>query len=272
MLNALELLLEAPLRAALPAGTGLAFAAAEHAPADRLPQLALFAAGLSRVAPAPGGEAEIAREAAYARATLQLAAHPSNPKLFPLPPDATGTVAEVESPVGHLLPQADAWVVDAEGLRLLSVPASAPVATLRGGPVRGYVERWPAQAELRLSAWAPSSAAASDLLGRGLSALLAAFVGLDLVTLRAAPEAGGLTVRLLRPVARLQDLGRGSETVLAAEWQRCTARVLVMGELEQTLALGSPDPAATIRRIDLGLDWSRADAGTRHADSKIGGA
>ena len=271
MLTRLESLLEAPLRAALGATASLVFTAGDKPPDDQTPQLALLVTRLSRAPSATGSEDQVSREPAYAATTLLLHADAADPRLFALPAGAAGKVAEVQSPPGRLLAQADAWIADASGLRLLQVPAAPVRATLRGAQVLGYQERWAAQVELGLVAWAAKPDAASELLGKGLSAVLGTLFQLDLVDLQEAPAAGGLSLRLLKPVAQLLDIDRRVDTSGATAWQRLAARVQVQGELEQGLSLGVADPASTIRRIDFGLDRLRADGTQGHDAGTIGG-
>jgi hypothetical protein len=271
MLTRLEALLDTPLRTALGSAASLVFSAGDKPPDDQKAQIALLATRLSRAAVSPDSDAATSREPACASTMLTLKAEATDPRLFTLPPGAGSRVAEVQSPPGRLLPQADAWVADAAGLHLLSAPTAPVRAMLRGSTVRGYQERWAAQIDLNLVAWASQPGTASDLLGQCLAVVLGALFELDLVDLQEAPPDGGLSLRLLKPVARLLDVERSIATAGNASWHRVAARLQIDGELVQCLSMGVADPVATIRQIDFEVDRLRAD-GTQGRDAgTVGG-
>lgn len=271
MLQRLEALLETPLLTALGTAADLVFTAGSQPPDGQKPQVALLATRLSRAPASPDSDAATARETAYDSTTLTLPADATDPRLFALPPGASPRVAEVQSPPGRLLPQADAWVADAAGLHLLHAPTAPVRAVLRGPEMKGYQERWAARIDLSLVAWASQPGKASDLLGQGLAAVLASLFELDLVDLQDAPPGGGLSLRLLKPVARLLGVERSLATAGNSSWHRMAAHLQIDGELVQCLTMGAPDPASTIRQIDFSMNRLRAD-GTQGQDAgTVGG-
>jgi hypothetical protein len=273
MLNALESLLKPPLRAALDNTVTLDLAPAAGPPADNKAQVTLFAAQLTRqpVAADAGGGTEERREPAFLRRKLSLNAAAGDSRRFDLPADG-GSVAEVQSPPGHLLPLGDAYSIEPGRLQFLTAPASPLIVTLRGEPNRGYVERWPVRIDLDLGAWAPSATAASNLLGRALAALLGSLAERDLIELIEADPAGGMGLRLLRPRARLGGIDRSAALVGGSRWNHDGARVELYAEVELSLTLGKPAPTSTIRQIQLGLDTQRADGGVKHQSGTVGPA
>ncbi|MFG6456867.1 hypothetical protein [Roseateles sp. BYS96W] len=270
MLHRLETLLETPLATALGSAATLVLAAGDKPPDTQKPQLALLATRLTRAPAAPDSDAA-GREPAYASTMLTLTASAADPRLFALPPGAASRVAEVQSPPGRLLPQADAWVADAAGLHLLQAPTAPVRALLRGTAVKGYQERWAARIDLGLVAWAQQPDTASDLLGQALAVVLGQLFELDLVDLQEAPPDGGLSLRLLKPSARLLQVDRGLAAAGNVSWHRAAAQLQIDGELVQCLTMGVADPASTIKRIDFELGRLRADGTLGQDTGSVGG-
>ncbi len=271
MLNRLEALLATPLATALGSAATLVVAAGDKPPEAQKPQLALLATRLTRAPAAPDSDAAAAREPAYASTMLTLTASATDARLFALPPGAASRVAEVQSPPGRLLPQADAWVADAAGLHLLQAPTAPVRALLRGTAVKGYQERWAARIDLGLVAWAQQPDTASDLLGQALAVVLGQLFELDLVDLQEAPPDGGLSLRLLKPSARLLQVDRGIAATGNVSWHRAAAQLQIDGELVQCLTMGVADPASTISRIDFELGRLRADGTLGQDAGSVGG-
>jgi hypothetical protein len=85
------------------------------------------------------------------------------------------------------------------------------------------------------------------------------FADRDVVDLSGADPADGLSLRLLRPIARLVQVDRDLESIEATLWHRQIASVIVRGELELTLSLGAPAPTSTIRELGIKIERIRAD-------------
>jgi hypothetical protein len=170
---------------------------------------------------------------------------------FLLPADARGEVVEVESPPGHPVRRGDAYALEGRVLRFYRAPEQAEQAVwvlLRGERARGYTERCPCELRLVTSAWAKTSAEVDGLLSTVLAGVLNASTRLGTLEGAGLPNLG-VRLRLLRPVATLQELSRSSERVANLDWFRARARFLVRGELEQVVVVGQPEPVGLIRQV-----------------------
>jgi hypothetical protein len=271
MLSAVENLLEAPLRNALGDAAALVFARATELAPGSAPQVALLARQLTRRSPPLADDDNEGREAAFVSSSVDLVASPTDPRRFNLPPDAPGVIAEVQSPAGHVLPPGDAFTIEA-GALLFNVAPPAPVrVSFRGERSRGYVERAAAQIEIEIGVRADSGEAADGLLSRALAAVLGVFAGRDVVDLSGADPADGLSLRLLRPIARLVRIDRDQESIDATLWHRQIASVIVRGELELTLNLGAPTPTSTIRELGIKIARIRADGSVGQDQASVTG-
>jgi hypothetical protein len=262
MLSAIESLLEAPLRIAVGDAATLVFArftCGAELPPGSAPQVALLARKLTRRSLPLGDDDAEGREAAFFSRSVELVASPADPRRFELPPDATGVIGEVQSPTGHVLAPGDAFSVES-GALLFNVAPAAPVrVSFRGERSLGYVERSAAQIEIEIGVRADSAEATDGLLSRALAAVLGVLAGRDVVDLSGADPADGLSLRLLRPIARLSQIDRDLESIETTLWHRQIASVIVRGELELTLSLGAPAPTSTIRELGIQIARIRAD-------------
>ena len=272
MLNAIETLLEAPLRTTLGVDALLTIGPDSVPTADAKPQLSLCAAQMTYRRNAADAcadnPAEDRREAAFQQRKVALKPSATDPHRYDLP-SGGGSVTEVQSPPGRLLALGDGYSIAADHLQFMTVPAAGVVVTLRGDASRGYVERSAVLIGLDLGVWGPNAAGNSPLLARALASLLTNLAERDLIDLVAA---GGLSLRLLRPVARLGSVERGVGPVNGKPWNHDLAHIELYGELELSLTLGKPVPTSTIRQIQLGLDTQRADGGVKHQSGTIGPA
>jgi hypothetical protein len=259
MLSAIERLLEAPLRTALGDAAALVLARATELPPGLAPQVALMARQLTRRLPPLGDDDSEGREAAFFSHSVEILASAGEPRRFELPADAPGVIAEVQSPPGYVLALGDAFSVESGALLFNVAPAEPVRVIFRGERCRGHVERSAAQIEIEIGIRADSAEATDGLLSRALAAVLGAFAGRDVVDLSGTDPADGLSLRLLRPIARLVQVDRDLESIEATLWHRQIASVVVRGELELTLSLGAPAPTSTIREIAIGVERLRAD-------------
>jgi hypothetical protein len=254
--------LEAPLRNAVGDAAALVFArftGGAELPPGSAPQVALLARKLTRRSLPLGDDDAEGREAAFFSRSVELVASPADPRRFELPPDASGVIGEVQSPTGHVLAPGDAFSVES-GALLFNVAPTAPVrVSFRGERSLGYVERSAAQIEIEIGVRADSAEATDGLLSRALAAVLGVFAGRDVVDLSGADPADGLSLRLLRPIARLSQIDRDLESIEATLWHRQIVSVIVRGELELTLSLGTPAPTSTIRELGIQIARIRAD-------------
>ena len=269
MLNAFESLLGPLLGSALGSDATLAFVPSSQVPPGAKCQVSLFAAALVREASPPEqGDATANRESAHFGSTHILPADPADPRDFSLPAAALGQVAEVLTPDGRLLKAGDAFLVDGRTLRFFIAPGGPITVSLRGERSRGYLEKSCARIDLDLAAWAATGAVADSLLARSLYVVMGGLAERGVVDLTGT-DAPGLSLRLMKPVVRLESLENSLQTVAAKDWRRSQAHIVVTGELETLLSLGVPEAQGTIRELALDLAVARADGGVAHHPSNL---
>lgn len=248
MLSAIDELLRAALAAVFPAGSEVTAGPSLPPLSAAMPRVSVCATALIRCSPEKAEDSAEARDPAYSTQRFTLNPTRSKPREVTLPDSAAGQVAEVQLSSGRLLRAGDGYTVEGRTVRFYDAPAGAIAVQTRGAAVRGYREISPCQVDVELNAWAGDAAAADGLLTRALIAALARLAELDVIELASVEE--GSSIRVLKPVARLDFLGRAGETVAGAAWTCSTARLALRGELEMMLALGAPEPAGVIERID----------------------
>ncbi len=170
---------------------------------------------------------------------------------FVLPASSAGQVVEVESPPGYPLRRGDDYEVEGRTVRCYRPPAQADVAVvarLRGAPASGFLERAPCDIPLLLRAWSEEHGAADALLASALSTVLIAAAGMGNLE-DAASDGAGVRIRLLRPTVVLLGMARGAERLHEKQYFRAQAEFLIRGELEQLVAVGTPQPTGVIREV-----------------------
>lgn len=240
MLYALENLLAAALRSALPGEVKVATGPSDEVPPQGEERVEV---GASRLEVTLAGEDPLTvREAAFLFHVQRWSADGTT-RDFTLPADVRGELTEVEAPAGHPMQRGQDYLVDGTTLRFYRPPAAgtdAVVATLRTGAARGFHERRPCLLRLSLRAWAADLARADELLDRALAVVLTR--GADLGTLEAAHLGGGVRMRLQRAAMLLENFERGRVQAGSRQAPRSTALLRVQGELELMVAQG-PAPA-----------------------------
>ena len=242
MLVAAETHFAAALQAALPG------AQIVTGPAPGLPVGASVHVLASRLSLAP-----IAADDGDARSPARLFTLHSWPadgvlRRFALPPGAH-ELAEVEAPPGRVQRRGDDYRVDAHEL-VLQRPPPAPTlrALLLGAPARGFVER--RRCELALLVCARDPGDLDALATAALAAVLRASV--ELPDLEATPTGPGVRARLRRPGAELLAVTRRAEPLAGGERARCDIELILRGEAELTVAVGTPDPVDRIAQVLAG--------------------
>ncbi len=170
---------------------------------------------------------------------------------FTLPASVKGEIIEVESPAGRSLARGQDYQVEEGTVRLYGVPAKgkgAVVATVRTGPAEGFQERRPCQLRLTVSAWGPKVEDADKLLDQALAVVLARCAGLG--TLEAEHlGSSGVRLRLRQPTVLLEGFER-TRTQVRTRWApRASALLRLSGELELSIAVGTPQPEKRIEEI-----------------------
>jgi hypothetical protein len=207
----------------------------------------IAAVALDQPAPVADADGADQREPAFLEETHTLTAAPGAAE-WPLPAQA-GEPVEVETPPGRLARPGDAWWVDQGRLHFYQAPAGAVAVRTRGGPAQGYRETRPGRVLLHLDTWAPTAAQTDDLMLPALGAVFGSLFDLDLIAL-GRDAATGFELRLLRPRAQLAGMGRRLAESAGRMLARNRTRLHLWGDLELTLALGSPPAAGIIESID----------------------
>jgi hypothetical protein len=204
----------------------------------------------SRVEVLLGGEDPLAaREPAFL-SRLQRWSADGATRDFTLPAGVTGEFFEVESPPGHPLRRGEDYEVSGATLRFYRPPAAgaqAVVATLRTGAAEGFHERRPCRLRLGVTAWAADYPRADELLEKALAVVLARCS--EAGTLEAQHLGGGVRMRLVRPSVLLESLERSRVQSGTRHAPRSSALLRLQGELELTVALGTPPAESRIEEI-----------------------
>lgn len=246
MLQAVQAHFLPALRAAHPQATSVAAGPApEPVPGDSFPRVVLTATRLALTFK-PDDDPLDSRSSAHFAATHQWSGDGTT-RDFTLPANIPGEIAELECPPGRALRSGDDYSVDGRTVRLMVAPRTGQQnlqARLRGGPARGFLDKRPCVVTLVADVWANGPAQLATTAARALAALLAASV--DLPHLEATPHADlGVRVRLLRPTASWTATTRSEQRGLL----RDTIELQLRGELEQLVAVDTPDPVGTIKSI-----------------------
>ena len=133
-------------------------------------------------------------------------------------------------------------------MRFYQAPKGKVTVQTRGDRVRGYAEKHPCRVEVSLTCWAKTGDAADTLIAAALAAALTCFAERDVIDLVGGD--GGLSLRVLKPVARMSRLERDAQAVGKDTWTRCSVHMTLCGELELVLALGAPEADGMIERIE----------------------
>jgi hypothetical protein len=257
MLGALENLLLPALRETFGAAQDLQ-AGPAIAPSQGDSRVALHATRLRRPRSAANGDASPpTRDPAslgWQGTLMSDAAHPLD---FPLPVEAIGELAEVQSPPGRIRPAGDAYLLDGRTLRFFRAPPGLVVARTRGARSAGYRERSEGRVDLELRVWAKDRDSIDTLLARSLQTVLVTFESLNVIDLTGA--APGFGLRMTRLHLELTDITRHFDAAAPA-WLLGVARCRLHGELELALTLGAPEEKGRIADVAIQL----------HSPSKAG--
>lgn len=256
MLGALENLLLPALRETLGAAQDLQGGPAA-APSQGNDRVALHATRLHRPRATPDSDATPIRDPASQGWQGTLASDAAHPLDFPLPTEAVGDLAEVQSPPGRILSAGDIYLLDGRTLRFFRAPPGQVVARTRGIRSAGYRERSGGRIDLELRVWAKDLDSVDTLLARSLQSVLAAFESLNVIDLTGAAPGFGLRMTRLR--LELTDITRHFDAAAPA-WLLGVARCRLHGELELALTLGAPEEEGRIADVAIQL----------HSPSKAG--
>ncbi|WPB72656.1 hypothetical protein KYC5002_26745 [Archangium violaceum] len=168
---------------------------------------------------------------------------------FEVPADVWGDVIEVQSPPGQPASRGDDYALEGRRVRFFRPPTGEVVAILRGGPARGFQAKQLAEVSLSIVVWGGTIERTDELFGEVLAAALAATVGLGHFE-AGLPANSGVRLRLLRPVAALTGITRGREKLGRKQLVCASAKLLLRGELEQTVALGTAEAQGLIEKIE----------------------
>ena len=263
MLNHLETWLADRVRAKLPQSTKLlAGPMLPPAPADT-PLLNIAVVSLRRRRGKPPADDDEARDAVHLTQTVTMNGDGLRVD-FPLAPGTIQRLLEIETAPGRLgrhgddyrltvrKPAAEGQGAGSEMLTFYRPPAGDFKLLLKvDAPTRGYQQRSPCRATIRITAWAEQISQADELLTPAVATALAALADIDRFSLAACADPG-FTLRLLNPRAGLGLLER-TQTAGDRPLCRSTARLSLRGEWELTLALGAAPAAGTIDQLIPGV-------------------
>lgn len=250
MLGALENLLLPALRETLGANQDLQ-GGPTGAPSQGDSRVAIHATRLCRARSTPENDGSPpTRDPASLGWQGTLTSDAAHPLDFPLPAEAVGELAEVQSPPGRILSTGDAYLLDGRTLRFFRAPPDKVVARTRGTRSAGYRERSEGRIDLELRVWAKDREAIDTLLARSLQSVLATFESINVIDLTGVPPGFGL--RMTRPRLELTDITRNADTAAPA-WLLGLASCRLHGELELALALGAPEEEGRIADVAIQL-------------------
>jgi hypothetical protein len=216
------------------------------------PRVTVAARSLSSRSGTPEQDPHDAREPAFFSQRFILEPDAKKPLDFPLPAGAIGQVTEVHAIPGALLRPGDAYTVDGTTIRFYAQPAGHVGVQMRGAHARGYVERTACQVDLEIQAWAKDVPTSDTLVATAVAITLKLFAEMDTLDFTAY-EASDFVMRMLKPLARLTAIERGAAPVAGTDWAHAVARIVLTGELELSLILGTPAAEGVIRHIEYTL-------------------
>ena len=188
---------------------------------------------------------------------------------FEIPANQSGELVEVEAPLGFTVGR-DAWQLDDRTIRFYRAPRAGQPgvrARLRGAAAKGFKRRKQGRVDLRVSAWAKTMEDADTRLNIALQTSLPLLI--DLPNLEAARVKNvQVLLRLLQARVWLLDIERSLEPNSALF--EATARLQLCGELDQIVAIGTPDPVGVIEQLGWTLRIDRASSQPQPSVSPLG--
>jgi hypothetical protein len=248
MLYALENQLATALRRVLPQAVQVVVGPPAGPPAATTERVDIVAFGLS--VELPQGDPFSLREPAFLTHVQHWSADGAT-RDFTLPPEVSGEIVEVESPPNHPAKRGEQYMLDGGVVRFYQPPAQATdavVATVRLGDAQGYQERRPCQAQLTVASWAADFPRVDELLEQALAVVLPGT--LEPGTLEAAHlGSSDVRLRMLQPAVLLLGIDR-MRTQVGTRWApSAVARLRLQGQLELSVAIGTPEAVSRIQEI-----------------------
>jgi uncharacterized ubiquitin-like protein YukD len=244
MLTVLENFLLIAVSPALPTTTKVVAGMMQPPSATECPLVNVIANKLQTLSIANNDENK--RNAAFFNQRINLTG--DSKKLdFSLPNNVNGDILEVELTTGRLAKPRDDYWQDGQLLHFYQAPSTAFSVLVKDKPARGYQELTPCTVNLSIEVWGDTLNTTDNLLSPALAATLTALTELDRIELARLDNAG-FSLRLLKPIAELSGLERHPTTNSTLFCS--TAQLLLRGELEMTLALGTPAPQGIIQIIE----------------------
>lgn len=244
MLTVLENFLLIAIRSALPKNTNVVAGIIATPLATECPLVNVVANKLQTLSIANNDDNK--RNAAFFNQRITLTG--DGKKLdFSLPNNVSGDILEVELTTGRLAKPRDDYWQDGQILHFYQAPSAIFSILVKGKPARGYQELTPCTVSLSIDVWGETLNTTDNLLSPTLAATLTALTELDRIELARVDDAG-FSLRLLKPIAELSGLEcnpKISNTLFCS-----SAQLLLRGELEMTLALGTPAPDSIIQTIE----------------------
>jgi hypothetical protein len=243
MLSVLENFLLTAVSAALPKNTKVIAGISATPLATELPLVNIIANKLQTLSNANNDDNKRTQAFFNQRLTFTGDSEQLN---FDLPKENSGDILEVELTTGRLAKPRDDYWQEGQTLHFYQAPTTAFSVLVKGKPARGYQELSPCTVDLSIDVWSDALNTADNLLSVALAATVAALTELDRIELARLDKAG-FSLRLIKPLAELSGLERNPKTTSPLFCS--SAQLLLRGELEMTLALGTPAPESIIQTI-----------------------
>ncbi|MEM7158039.1 MAG: hypothetical protein AAF799_34680 [Myxococcota bacterium] len=180
---------------------------------------------------------------------------------FVLPPEATGSIFEVESPPGFPMRRGDDYLVDGDTIRFYRAPdvgAPGVLARLQAEATHGYTRRRPCIMELDIDIYGRFYEEVDLMLGASTQISLAAMARAPRFTFPPATDTTVL-MRIIEARASVASLERAAITIDAAPVFHAAIRLEIDGQLDLVVANGRPVDTSLIESIEGTVEVVPAD-------------
>ncbi|MCP4162120.1 MAG: hypothetical protein GY760_18765 [Deltaproteobacteria bacterium] len=169
---------------------------------------------------------------------------------FELPADIEGDVTEIEVPLGFTVKPGDDYFIEGNTLKFYHAPKEAKKGVavfFKGEKAKGYIENNTYKINIRLDACCKELSDADAVFSKSLNTLMASFV--DMGTIRSEEDETGVKYRILKPVIHLKTIERKSEGIKKTISYSITSDIILLCQLETSIALGKELPGSIIEKI-----------------------
>ncbi|MCP3923906.1 MAG: hypothetical protein GY714_15110 [Desulfobacterales bacterium] len=173
-----------------------------------------------------------------------------NKKNFKLPAEIKGDVSEVETPPGYTVKQGDDYFIEDNTLKFYHAPKEGKkglIVFFKGEKAKGYLENSPYKINIILDVSAKELGIADIIFSKSINTLMASFI--DMGTIRSTEDETGVSFRILKPATHLKSIERKSEGIKKSAIYRITSDIVLLCQLETSIALGKELPESIIEEI-----------------------